>query len=180
MACILNSGFTTECLEGSGGISEIFVANWDNFNSGITLDVVTGEIDALPTATLYRYVGLKNSMGHDDTPTPNAENGTYFVQQKVGIRVGGLSAAKSKEIQVLARAKMIIFVRTNQNKILCIGKQNGAYLSGGSGGSGKALGDFHGYELEFTAEEPTLAIFVEAYTALPFDNFAGITLSPAY
>lgn len=180
MACLLTQGFTTSCLDGVGGISEVFVANWDNFDSGITTDPTTGEIDALPTATLYRYVGLKTSMSLDDTPKPSVENGTIFYEQKVAIRIGGLSSAKSKEITTLAKAKLIIFVRTNKNQILCIGKQNGAFLTGGAGGAGKALGDFNGYELEFTAEEPTMALFTEAYTSVPFDNFAGITLSPAY
>lgn len=179
--CDLTKGFDTACLEGSGGNLDILFANFENIAYGITQDVTTGEIEGLPTATLYRYVANKNSITFTETPVVNPENGTIYYEQVVTFRLGGLSQEKRNEINILARAKVVIFIRTAMDKILLIGQTDGAILTGGNGGSGAAKADFHGYELTFTAQEPNPANFLEAYTTTPFDNFSpDITVSPAY
>ncbi len=48
---------------------------------------------------------------------------------------------------------------------------------------GKAKGDMSGYMATITAEEPELCPFLDEFdpaTENPFENFAGITVSPAY
>jgi len=42
--------------------------------------------------------------------------------------------------------------------------------------TGSAAADLNGYTITFVAEEPSAAEQLEAYTAIPFDNFAGITV----
>jgi len=37
-----------------------------------------------------------------------------------------------------------------------------------------------GYQVTAVAEELTPAVHLEPFTSVPFDNFAGITVSPAY
>jgi hypothetical protein len=37
-----------------------------------------------------------------------------------------------------------------------------------------------GYQVTTIAEELTPAVHLEPFTAVPFDNFPGITVSPAY
>jgi hypothetical protein len=180
MACLLTQGFTTDCLEGIGGVKEIFFQNWEDFNGGITFDGTTGEIDALPTATLYRYVPLKNSASFTETPTPSAENGTLFYAQSVTLRLGKLDATKRKELNLMVRAKLVCFVRLFSNQIVIVGRQSGCFLTGGVWQTGQANGDFSGYEIVVSADEVLPGEFTEAYTSQPFDNFAGITVSPAY
>jgi len=180
MACLLTQGFTTDCLEGAGGVKEVFFQNWDDFSAGITFDGTTGEVDALPTATLYRYVPLKNSASFIDAATPSQENGTLYFSQTTTLRLSGLSAAKRKEFNLLARAKVIAFVRTMDDQLYIVGRQTGCFLSAGQAATGQARGDFNGYEFTFTADEPLPAEKCEAYTTVPFDNFADITISPPY
>jgi hypothetical protein len=180
MPCLLTSGFTSDCLEGAGGVKEVFFQNWEDFSAGITFDGTTGEVDALPEATLYRYVPLKNSASWSDAAVPSQENGTLFFTQTITLRLSGLSMAKRNEILNLSKAKVIAFVRTMQDQIWIIGRQTGLYLSTGTSGTGAARGDFNGYELTMTADEPLMAEKLEAYTSVPFDNFADITVSPAY
>lgn len=180
MACNLTQGFLTDCLEGIGGVKELFLVNWENVNGGITFDGTTGEIDDLPTATLYRYVPLRNSGVWGEVPTPSRENGTLFYAQSVAFRIGALSAAKRKEFNLLARAKVAIFVRLASDKIVMAGRQNGMFLDTSNWGSGAAAGDFSGYEFTFVSEEPLPAEYTEAYTSQPFDNYPDITVTPAY
>lgn len=180
MACNLTQGFTTDCLEGLGGAKEIFLANWAEIDGGITIDGTTGMIDGLPTFTLYRYVPLKNSIEWNEVPTPNAENGTLYYANQLTFRMGGLSADKRKEFALLAKAKLVAFVRLYSDKIVCLGREQGLFLSGGQWGSGKALSDFAGYEFQLSSDQASPCEYLEAFTTNPFDNFVTVTVSPAY
>lgn len=180
MSCTLTQGFQTDCLEGLGGAKEIFLANWSEFDGGITIDGTTAMIDGLPTATLYRYVPLKNSIEWNEVPTPNAENGTLFYANQLTFRMGGLDYVKRKEFALLAKAKLIAFVRLYSDKIVCVGREQGLFLSGGQWGSGKALSDFAGYEFQLASDQASPCEYLEAFTTNPFDNFVTVTVSPGY
>lgn len=186
MACNLTKGFLLDCLEGAGGALEIFLANYDAFSGGITFDATTGEIEDLPTGTVYRYQPLKNSVTFAEVPTNSLENGTSFVAQSLTFRLGGLDQTKRTEIDILRKARVVAFVRLTRqranghNYILMMGRASGAFLTGGNFSSGAALGDFNGYELTLTADEFAMAEFLEDYTTVPFDNFSDVTVSPAY
>ena len=184
MACELTTGFTLGCLEGIGGVKEILVANYTlpsgaDFMSGVTFSV-TGEVDGLPTATIYRYVPFRNSGTYVETVTKSLENGTLFFSQEVGWTFGKLNQDMRNEFLNVAKAKMIVFVRTNDDQILLVGTTEGSQLTAGTVQSGAAKGDLMGYQVTTTAENLTPASHLEAYTTEPFDNFPGITVSPAY
>jgi len=50
MACELTAGFALDCKEGVGGIKAIFLQQLVDFQSGVTVDATSEEIDGLPTA----------------------------------------------------------------------------------------------------------------------------------
>jgi len=188
MACELTTGFTLGCLEGIGGVKEILVANYTlpggaDFMSGVTYDAVTGEVNALPTATIYRYVPFRNSGSYIETVTKSLENGTLYFSQEVAWTFGKLNQDMRNEFLNVAKAKMIVFVRTNDDQILLVGATEGSQLTAGTVQSGAAKGDLMGYQVTTTAENLTPAVHLEPYdptTENPFDNFPGITVSPAY
>jgi hypothetical protein len=180
MACELTTGFTLGCLEGIGGVREVLIANFDDFTSGITFDNVTGEVDGLPTATLYRYVPFRNSGSYIETVNKNLETGTLYFSQEVGWTFGKLNQDMRNEFLNVAKAKMIVFVRTNDDQILMIGSGEGSQLTAGTVQSGQQKADLMGYQVTTVAEELVPAIHLEPFTTVPFDNFAGITVSPAY
>jgi len=111
MACLLTQGFTTDCLDGIGGAKEILLANWSYFEDGIELGGTYGQIDVLPTATIYRYVPVKNSLVFGEVPTPSQENGTLFYAMSAVFRIAGLTPQKRQEFNLLAQAKVIAFIR---------------------------------------------------------------------
>jgi hypothetical protein len=180
MACELTTGFTLGCLEGIGGVREVLIANFDDFTSGITFDAVTGEVDGLPTATLYRYVPFRNSGSYIETVNKNLETGTLYFSQEVGWTFGKLNQDMRNEFLNVAKAKMIVFVRTNDDQILMIGSGEGSQLTAGTVQSGQQKADLMGYQVTTVAEELVPAIHLEPFTTVPFDNFASITVSPAY
>lgn len=185
MACDLTKGFTLGCLEGIGGVKEILVANYTlasgaDFMSAVTYDAVTGKIDGLPTATIYRYVPFRNSGSYIETVQKNLETGTLFFSQEVQWTFGKLAQDMRNEFLNVAKAKMIVFVRTNDDQILLVGSTEGAQLTAGTVQSGAQKADLMGYQVTTTAENLEPAAHLEDFTSVPFDNFAGITVSPAY
>jgi len=180
MACDLTTGSTLGCLEGIGGVKEILLASGADFMSGVTYDAVTGKIDSLPTATIYRYVPFRNSGSYIETVQKNLETGTLFFSQEVQWTFGKLAQDMRNEFLNVAKAKMIVFVRTNDDQILLVGSTEGAQLTAGTVQSGAQKADLMGYQVTTTAENLEPAAHLEDYTSVPFDNFAGITVDPAY
>ena len=96
MACELTTGFTLGCLDGIGGVKEVLIANFTllagtDFSSGVTYDPTTGQIDGLPTATIYRYVPFRNSGSYIETVNKNLETGTLYFSQEVKWTFGKLN-----------------------------------------------------------------------------------------
>ena len=180
MACNLTSGFPLDCLEGIGGVKEVLIANYEDFQTGITYGGTDGEVDGLPTATIYRYVPFRNSGSYVETVQKNLETGTLFFSQEVGWTFVKLNQEKRNEFLNVAKAKIIVFVRTNDDQILLVGAGEGAQMTAGTVQSGAQKADLMGYQVTLIAEELAPAVHLEPYTSVPFDNFAGITVSPAY
>ena len=180
MACQLTTGFTLGCLEGIGGVKEILIANYAGFETGITYGGTDGEVDGLPTATIYRYVPFRNSGSYIETVNKNLETGTLYFSQEVGWTFGKLNQEKRNEFLNVAKAKIIVFVRTNDDQILLVGAGEGAQMTAGVVQSGAQKADLMGYQVTLIAEELSPAVHLEPFTTVPFDNFAGITVSPAY
>ena len=180
MACELTTGFTLGCLEGIGGVKEVLIANYADFETGITFGGVDGEVDGLPTATIYRYVPFRNSGNYVETVNKNLETGTLFFSQEVAWTFGKLAQDMRNEFLNVAKAKMIVFVRTNDDQILLVGSTEGSQLTAGTVQSGAQKAYLMGYQVTTTAENLEPAVHLEPFTTVPFDNFAGITVSPAY
>ena len=147
MACDLTKGFTLGCLEGIGGVKEVLIANYDDFTTGITYGGVDGEVDGLPTATIYRYVPFRNSGSYIETANKNPENGTLYFSQEVKWTFGKLNQDMRNEFLNVAKAKMIVFVRTNDDQILLIGAGEGGSLTAGTVQSGQQKADLMGYQV---------------------------------
>jgi len=179
MSCLLTQGFLDDCKDAIGGIKEIFLGNWSQFDTGITFDNTTGEIDGLPTATIYRYKLARSSSSWQEVATINETNRTLFYAQTVTAVVGRMNADKRKELFLASRANPIVFVRDSLDQIWCIGRLEGTTFNT-TAQSGTAKGDLNGYNIEIVAEERYPAEKLEAFTDEPFDNFAGITVSPSY
>ena len=177
MSCFLQRGFILACNEGVGGVKDVYLANWEDFEDGIQFNV-DGEISVLPTANLYRYQPNRNTGACTTTPTPNLENGTLYYTQTVEFTLGKLELAKKIELENMSKAKVIAFVRMYDDQIMCVGRTDGAFLTAGTYQTGKAKGDLNGYQITITAEEPNQPDFLKAPVpaAAPFSNFSGITV----
>jgi hypothetical protein len=176
MACELTAGFALDCKEGVGGIKAIFLQQLADFQTGVTIDATSQEVDGLPTASLYQYTLPKHTGNFTEEVASSVENGTIFYTQTVTATFFKLTAARRKQLELVAKNRLVVFVQDNNDNIWLVGKVDGAEVTAASTSTGTAKGDLNGYTITFTAEEAHKAYRVESYSAIPFDNFGTITV----
>jgi hypothetical protein len=176
MACELTAGFALDCKEGVGGIKAIFLQQLADFQTGVTIDATSQEVDGLPTASVYQYVLPKHTGSFTEEVQSSIENGTIFYTQTVTATFFKLTAARRKQLELIAKNRLVVFVQDNNENLWLVGKVDGAEVTAASTATGTAKGDLNGYTITFTAEEAHKAYRLESYSTTPFDNFGSITV----
>lgn len=176
MACELTAGFNLDCKNTIGGIKAIYLQQHEDFLTGVTIDG-NEEVDGLPTKTIYKYICPKHTGSFTEEVASSVENGTIFYTQTVTATFFALSAARRKQLELVAKNRLIVFVQDNNDNIWMVGRFDGAEVTAASTATGVAKGDLNGYTITLTAEEKNKAYRLESFTSIPFDNFAGITVS---
>ena len=174
MACELTAGFELQCKDTIGGIKAIYLQQ-QSFFRDITIDPTTQEVTGFPTADVYMYACPKHTGSFTEEVASSVENGTIYYTQTVTATFFKLSAARRKQLELVAKNRLIVFVLDNNNNIWMIGRTDGAEVTAMTTATGTAKGDLNGYTITFTAEEPNKAYRLESYTDYPFDNFDNIT-----
>jgi hypothetical protein len=174
MACELTAGFLLDCKDTIGGIKAIYLQQHADFLTGVTADSGTEEIDALPTASIYKYICPKHTGGFTEEVASSVENGTIFYTQTVTSTFFKLSAPRRKQLELLGKNRLVVFVQDNNDNIWMVGRFDGAEVTAASTATGVAKGDLNGYTITLTAEEKNKAYRLESFTSIPFDNFADI------
>jgi hypothetical protein len=176
MACELTAGFGLQCKDGIGGIKAIFIQQHEDFLVGVAIDPNTEEINTLPTKSIYQYTLPKHTGSFTEEVASNVENGTIFYTQTVTATFHKLSAARRKQLELIAKNRLIVFVQDNNDNIWMVGRVDGAEVTASSTATGTAKGDLNGVTITFTAEEAHKAYAVEPFLSVPFDNFTAITV----
>jgi hypothetical protein len=176
MACELTAGFTLDCKDTIGGIKAIYLQQHADFYSGVTIDSNTEEVSALPEEDVYKYMCPKHTGSFTEEVASSVENGTIFYTQTVTATFFKLTAARRKQLELVAKNRLIVFVQDNNDNIWMVGRMDGAEVTAMTTATGVAKGDLNGYTITFTAEEAHKAYRLESFTDTPFDNFADITV----
>jgi len=173
MACELTAGFLLDCKDTIGGIKAIYLQQHADFLTGVSIDG-NEEIETLPAADLYKYICPKHTGSFTEEVASSVENGTIFYTQTVTATFFKLSAARRKQLELLGKNRLVVFVQDNNDNIWMIGRFDGAEVTAASTATGVAKGDLNGYTITFTAEEKNKAYRLESFTSVPFDNFGSI------
>jgi hypothetical protein len=75
-----------------------------------------------------------------------------------------MNATNRNEFQVLAKNRLHIAFKDNNDECHLLGYQRGCDLTAGTEDSGKALGDRNGYSFTFTGKEDSLALNMSTAT----------------
>jgi hypothetical protein len=176
MACELTAGFQLDCKDTIGGIKAIYLQQHADFLTGVTADGGTEEIDALPTASIYKYICPKHTGSFSEEVASSVENGTIFYTQTVTATFFKLTAPRRKQLELVAKNRLVVFVQDNNDNIWMVGRMDGAEVTAMTTATGVAKGDLNGYTITLTAEEAHKAYRLVSFTDTPFDNFDDITV----
>ncbi len=183
MSCDITSGrLLDECLVGRAGIKTLFFAKRNDFAALSGVVETGGEITDLGVDAIdvFRFEMADNVGMYEQAVNASQENGTVFIQQTLMLTLFNIKPADLADLNNLKLGRWTIFTLDFQGKIRVFGRVNGCTTNGGSDTSGTAAGDKKGLDMSFIAEENDYAVFLEDYTTVPFDNFANVTITPAY
>jgi hypothetical protein len=158
MACLLTQGYNfAGCKGGGGGIDEVLITEFANvISKTASADVYTAI--GMTVGTQFRRYILDSEMGdHDDPVTYTKESGTVTYAPVVNFTIKGLTSALKAEIKLIAQNKLCMIVKDRNGVYWFYGAQKGMDLMTGSAGSGRALTDFNGFNLNFMGQETDYA-----------------------
>lgn len=153
MSCALTQGYTLDCRDNVGGIKEIYITELGN---KATLTAASGVITAFTLSSgkqFFKYELEKETAELTENFQTNDVNGTVFYEQDIMLPIRKLQASTRNEIKLLAQNRLMIIVKDRNGKYWLLGENNGCELQPSTGKTGKAMGDFNGYELTFKGKE---------------------------
>ena len=160
MACDLTLGRLEPCKDSIGGINAVYFINYDDAGFALTYDV--HDTDVITSLGLgveaYKYE-LKGTSSFDQAITSSRDNGTTFFEQTLTLSLKKLTKEDHKELKLLAWGRPRVLVSDRNGNIFVAGLQHGMDVTEGSVASGAALGDFNGYTLTLSGQEPVPANF---------------------
>ncbi len=182
MACLQTAGKEQICAEALGGVKEIFLVAFADLDG--TLTITSNEVaDSSATYTAYRYK-VRNTSGEKQgvTETPEIGGSGNFFKQSIEVVIPAQTTADMLNYDALVKGRVMAFVWGNDDVIRCYGRTRGMEAESGEISTGKEMGDFNGYKLTLSGEESVPAYEVVNYTTVPFDTWAGatVTFNPTY
>jgi hypothetical protein len=165
MSCALTQGYTLDCRDSLGGITEVyFIASSDITSSTEASGVITALVKAAGKK-FYKYELTKGTSMFTENVASNVQNGTLFFTPELTIILNKLQANTRNEILLLAQNRLVAVAKDNNGKFFMLGKTRSLDLTAGSAATGTAEGDRSGYTLTFTGAEPALAPEVNSTVA---------------
>ena len=162
MACALTQGYSLDCRDSLGGITEVYFISKANISA---ITVASGSVSALTkvaTTRFYKYELVPGTASMTENINANVQNGTVFYAQELSIVLNKLQVNTRNEILLLAQNTLLCVVKDNNDNTWLLGRVNGINLTGGNGATGTAQGDRSGYTLTFSAQEKELAPAVDS------------------
>ena len=157
MACILTSGRSLPCRDSVGGLKNIWFADYGTLGA---LTVSAGEVTAMAGSPALFIFNVKGNSSLEQTITASQENGTVFYEQTLNLTLTKLDKATQEEIRLIAIARPHIFIEDYNGNYFLVGAVHGAEATGGTIGTGAAMGDLSGFTLTMSAQETIPAYFV--------------------
>ena len=174
MSCDLSKGRLELCKDSIGGIKAVFFMN---AGDGVIVeadDIITD----IGVVSVYKYE-TKDISNFEETINSSRETGTTFWEQVLNLTVKKMNAVTRKELKLMAYGNPYVFVQTNNNDLLLLGRTFGMEVTGGTVTSGTAMGDLSGYTMVLTGREGAPANFLTAPVlptdiAYPFDEMTAV------
>lgn len=154
---IISTGYTSNCLNGVGGIyeNEVYWASYDAVSAltANTSNVITA-LTMSGTAKFWRIKQLKNAAALEEKPNPDAEAGTLSYTQTMKFKLNRRTTEARNLVATAAPQKSCFIVKEKATgSYFLIGDDIGLYIDGGSNGTtGQKINEFSGWDLVFVGD----------------------------
>ena len=166
MACILNTGYTIGCRDNTGGVQTLAIGPWElgtTYSYSIDGEILT---TSYATASFYEFEQYTEQASATGEVTANNEFGTIFNTQTLTFIMEKMDAPTRAKFLILTQGRFRVLILTQNGEWLLMGRLNGARLSAGTNGPGKAFGDMAGFTGTLTAVEPEPVHIIDETEAL--------------
>ena len=162
MACLLTQGFAWDCKTEGAGVKSIYLVE---FNTSDTVTKVSGEITAHTLATsrvYFKWELEKETASFTQKVMPSQANGTVAYEADLVAKLHGVSTAKRNELKLLAKTRLRLIVRDNEDNYFLCGADTGCQLQESSTEFGTGYGDFKGTTVTIKHRETDLPAKIQA------------------
>lgn len=162
MACNLVEGVTRACRDAVGGIQQLWITEFSNISSYTDTSGTITTMSQVASSKFWLFDLTKEDAVLDDTGNPSVENGTMFWTPTLAFSLKKLTVKNANIVEDLSGGLWAIIVKTNNGDYKALGFTRGMDLTEIKGMTGKAMGDFNGYQLTFTGKETHFTYDVNA------------------
>lgn len=158
--CALTQDYLFGCDTGAGGTKECYLIELENVTA---FTESSGTLTAITKASgkiFRKYQLVRETANFQEDIVGNIQNGTLYYDQKGTIVLNKQNVSVRNELLLMAKARLVVVIKDNNDTYRLYGRQNGLKLESGSAATGTAWGDRNGYTLNFTGKENELAPFV--------------------
>jgi hypothetical protein len=159
--CALTSDYSFSCDVGIGGTKELYLIELENVTS---MTESSGTLTAITKASgkvFRKYQLVLETANFGEDIAGNRQNGTLYYPQRGTIVINKQNVAVRNEILLLAKNRLIVVIKDNNQTYRLYGREFGMMLQTGTAETGTAWADRNGYTLNFTGNELELAPFVQ-------------------
>lgn len=161
----MTGGIAKGCDNNTGGVQKIYITDFCNLDS---LTYTSGEEGVIASITLesgaqfYEFAFNRNTSSFTETATVSVENGSLFYNQTISLKIPRREYSKRDVLATLMQKDLAIIVQDQNGLYWLFGEQNGVLVTEIPSESGVAKGDFNGYTITLSGEEPEQAREVDS------------------
>jgi hypothetical protein len=149
MSCIQTlSGLAKDCSANLGGISEVYIANYDDVTAKTLTDNQISAITMASGKTFKKYAFPRQTGSLTKTATFDDASGQlrYYTNELV-LQFNRMETAKRVELTALSLADLVVLVKDANGKVWYLGYDAPVNASASDGQTGTAIGDVNRYSI---------------------------------
>jgi len=151
------------CGSNPGGVSEIYLANFDDISftlTGGTVSAMLGPSGATADF-MYEYTFRRNTASVNEDLTKDIATGSLFYTQTATIVLDKQDKTKRDQLMLLDNALVMYIAKHTNGTYWLYGAEDGSYVTTNAATTGTAKTDQNGYTITMVAEEPNRAYPVD-------------------
>lgn len=156
----MSGGIAKDCDNNIGGIQKLYITDFCNIDS---ISYTSPEDGSIADITLnsgtqfYEFEFNRNTSNFTDSAVVNPENGSLFYEQKVTLKIPRREKSKRNTLATLMQKDLAVIVKDQNGIYWLLGEANGLLVESLPSETGTAKGDFNGYTINLSGEEPVAA-----------------------